>query len=79
MSDNGGERAAEIDEEEQEEEVDAVAMEAIREALRGTTLKFMERGDVKGLFANVRSFAKQSQGNDTVQEVCFKINRQSDA
>jgi hypothetical protein len=38
MSDNGGDRAAERDEEEPTEEVDAVAMEAIREALRDTDL-----------------------------------------
>jgi hypothetical protein len=34
MSDNGGDKSAEIDEEEQTEEVNA---EGIREALRGTT------------------------------------------
>jgi hypothetical protein len=78
MSDNGGDRPAEIDQEEQKEEVNAVAMEAIRQALCGTTLKIGERGDdVKELFVNARSFAKLSQGNDTVEEVTLVLEIES--
>jgi hypothetical protein len=73
MSDNGGDKSAEIDEEEQTEEVNAVSMEAIRQALRGTTLKIGERGDVNGIFANALSFAKLSRGNDTVQKVTLYL------
>jgi hypothetical protein len=39
MSDNGANTALEVCEEEQTEAINNVAMEAIRQALRGTTLK----------------------------------------
>jgi hypothetical protein len=77
MSDNGGDRSTEIDEEEQTEEVDAEAMEVIRQSLRGTTLEIGDRGDVNGIFANARSFVKLSKGNDTVQEVLLYLYEDS--
>jgi hypothetical protein len=81
MGDSGDDRAAEAGEEEQAEEVDAVAMEEIRQALLATTLRIggAERihpigilsNEILGneILSNARSFVNLSQGNDTVQEV----------
>jgi hypothetical protein len=77
MGDNGGDTAPEADEEEQSEAVDNVAMEVIRQALRGTTLKVGVRGDFNGIFANALSFVKLSKGNDTVQEVVLYLYEDS--
>jgi hypothetical protein len=73
MSDNGGNRAAEADEEEQAEAVDNdVAMEVC-----GTTLEISGMnmrppiGFITGV--NARSCVKLSQGNDTVQEVVINL------
>jgi hypothetical protein len=72
MSDNDRDRAAEIDQEEQteEEKVDAVVMEAIRQCLRGT--KLIIGADVRRpleILANARSLVELSQGNDSVEKV----------
>jgi hypothetical protein len=74
MSDNDGDRAAEIDEEEQTEEVDAVAMEAICQALLETTLEIGDLGDVNRIFENGRYFVKMSKGNDTVQNLVLYLH-----
>jgi hypothetical protein len=73
MGDNGGDRAAEIDEEEQAEEVNDVAMEVIRQCLLETTLEIGELEGADEIFANPRSFVKLSQGNDTVQTVILYL------
>jgi hypothetical protein len=74
MSDNGGGRAPETGEEEQEEAVDSMAMEAIRQALLKTTLeiRYIE-GDSNGIFENARSFVKLSQGNNSVQDIVLYV------
>ena len=66
-------RAAESGEEEQKEKVDAVAMEATRQALLITTLE-IGFGVGVGMFANDDSFAELSQGNDTVKEVVLYLH-----
>jgi hypothetical protein len=73
MSDNGGDTDAEIDEEEPMEEVDALAMEAIRQALLDTTLEIGRMGDAQDTFTNARSVVKLSQGNDTVKHICLYL------
>jgi hypothetical protein len=77
MGDSGGDRAAEIDEEEETEEVDDVEMEEeIRQALLETTLDIGSmREGATGVFDNARSFVKLSQGNDTVQQVVINLYR----
>jgi hypothetical protein len=70
MSDNGANTALEAGEEEQTEAIDNVAMEKIRQALRGTTLEI--EADLRRpleILANARSFVELSQGNNTVQDV----------
>jgi hypothetical protein len=67
-------RAAQAGEEERAEEVDAVAMEAIRQALLATTLRIAGADRINpigilGNESNARYFVKLSQGNDTVQDV----------
>jgi hypothetical protein len=69
MGDNGGGIDPEADEEEQTEAFDAVAMEAIRQALLGKILKIGDMEDANEIWINARSFVKLSQGNDTIQEV----------
>ena len=75
MGDNGVDRAADRDEEEQKEE-DAVVMEAIRLCLLETTLEIGMKGknDVNVIFANAHSFVKLSQGNVTVQKVVLNLD-----
>jgi hypothetical protein len=77
MSDNVGDRAEESREEEQAEEVDNVAMETIRQALGGTTLKIGKRGDEDEdedrILADAQSFVRLSLGNGTIQEVVLYL------
>lgn len=69
MSDSGGDRPAELD-----EEVDGLAMEAIRLALKETILRIgVDLGSAHDLFTNPRSFVKLSKGNNTVEEVILYV------
>jgi hypothetical protein len=74
MGHNGGDTPPEADEEEQAEAVDNVAMEVIRQCLRGTTLEIGGKEDANSIFDNASSFVKLSQGNDTVQEVVLNLH-----
>ena len=76
MGNNGDDRATESGEEEQAEKVDAVAIEAIRQALLETTLKIGKRGDddASKICGNAPSFMRLSQGNDTVKEVVLYLH-----
>jgi hypothetical protein len=77
MSDNGGDRAKEIDEKEQTEEVDSEAMEEIRQALLETTLEVDVVGDdnVNKSDAISRYLVRLRQGNDTVQKVLLHLQK----
>jgi hypothetical protein len=72
MSDNGEDRAKEIDEKEQTEEVDTTeAMEDIRHALLQTNMQICVSGEdeTNKSYAEAQSLVELSQGNDTIQEV----------
>jgi hypothetical protein len=71
MGDNCVGIAQEAGEEEQAEEVDTVAMEAIRQALLETRIDTGMVGDedVNEIRANALSIVEVSQGNDIVHEV----------